>query len=64
MAEDILPSFQSKRSGDRSPQMEEERRNCFVAITRCGETLTLSRAKTYNGWAKPPSRFLSEMHVV
>ncbi len=64
LAEDILPSFQSKRLGDNSPQMEEERRNCFVAITRCGETLTLSRADSYNGWSKPPSRFLSEMRVV
>lgn len=64
LAEDILPSFQSKKAGDRSPQMEEERRNCFVAITRCMETLTLSRAEKYNGWAKSPSRFLGEMGMV
>lgn len=63
LAEDILPSFQSKRLGDNSPQMEEERRNCFVAITRCGETLTLSYAGAYTGWKKDPSRFLSEMRV-
>ena len=63
LAEDILPSFQSKKVGDRSPQMEEERRNCFVAITRCMDTLTLSRASNYNGWAKAPSRFLAEMGV-
>lgn len=63
MAEDILPSFQSKKRGDLSPQLEEERRNCFVAITRCMDTLTMSRAETYNGWAKAPSRFLSEMGV-
>lgn len=64
LAEDVLPSFQSKKAGDRSPQMEEERRNCFVAITRCMETLTLSRADKYNGWAKTPSRFLSEMGMI
>jgi len=64
LAEDVLPSFQSKKAGDRSPQMEEERRNCFVAITRCMDTLTLSRAGTYNGWAKAPSRFLGEMGMV
>jgi DNA helicase II / ATP-dependent DNA helicase PcrA len=64
LAEDILPSFQSKQRGDHSPQMEEERRNCFVAITRCGETLTLSRAGNYNGWPKQPSRFLAEMDVL
>ncbi|MFZ5737504.1 MAG: ATP-dependent helicase [Pseudomonadota bacterium] len=61
LAEGILPSFQSKQSGDNSPQLEEERRNCFVAITRCRETLTLSRAETYGGWRKDPSRFLAEM---
>lgn len=64
LAEDVLPSFQSKRAGDRSPQMEEERRNCFVAITRCMETLTLSRADKYNGWDKTPSRFLGEMGMI
>ena len=63
LAEDVLPSFQSKKVGDRSPQMEEERRNCFVAITRCMDTLTLSRASNYNGRAKAPSRFLAEMGV-
>lgn len=64
LAEDVLPSFQSKKQGDHSPQMEEERRNCFVAITRCKETLTLSRAVSYKGWKKAPSRFLSEMGLM
>lgn len=63
LVEDILPSFQSKKQGDHSPQLEEERRNCFVAITRCMETLTLSFARTYKGWQKQPSRFLAEMGV-
>ncbi|WP_420393249.1 ATP-dependent helicase [Acuticoccus sp.] len=61
LAEDILPSFQSRQKGDTSPEMEEERRNCFVAITRAKESLILSRAKTYRGWNKQPSRFLVEM---
>lgn len=61
LAEDVLPSFQSKKTGDHSPQMEEERRNCFVAITRCMDTLTLSYASKYNGYSKLPSRFLKEM---
>ncbi|MCJ2024463.1 ATP-dependent helicase [Methylobacterium sp. J-067] len=63
LAEDVIPSFQSKKQGDNSPQLEEERRNCFVAITRCMETLTLSRAKSYKGWTKAPSRFLAEMGI-
>lgn len=64
LAEDILPSFQSRQKGDNSPEMEEERRNCFVAITRTKESLILSRANSYRGWAKQPSRFLVEMGLV
>jgi DNA helicase II / ATP-dependent DNA helicase PcrA len=64
LAEDILPSFQSCQKSDGSPEMEEERRNCFVAITRAKESLILSRAKTYRGWRKQPSRFLVEMGLV
>lgn len=61
LAEDVLPSFQSLKAGETSPEMEEERRNCFVAITRAKEWLCLSYADSYRGWAKRPSRFLSEM---
>ena len=61
LAEDVLPGFHGKQKGDRSPQFEEERRNCFVAVTRCQETLTLSYAERYSGWSKAPSRFLNEM---
>jgi len=64
MVEDELPSFQSKRKGDKSSEMEEERRNCFVAITRTIETLTLSYAEEYRGWPKKPSRFLFEMKLL
>lgn len=61
MAEDVLPSFQSVKAGENSAEMEEERRNCFVAITRAREWLCLSYADKYRGWAKQPSRFLGEM---
>lgn len=64
LVDDELPSFQSKRKGDKSPEMEEERRNCFVAITRTIKTLTLSYAKRYKGWPKEPSRFLFEMGLL
>ena len=64
MAEDQLPSFQSKKTGDASREMQEERRNCFVAITRTIETLALSYARRYNGWRKEPSRFLREMGLL
>jgi len=61
MAQEVFPSFQALRKGGRSRQLEEERRNCFVAITRAEETLTLTRSRTYYGYAKGPSQFLSEM---
>ncbi len=64
LVEDELPSFQSKKKGDRSPDLEEERRNCFVAITRTQRTLTLSYARRYRGWLKEPSRFLREMGLL
>ena len=64
LAEDVLPSFPSKQKGDLSPEFEEERRNCFVAATRCQQTLTLGYAKRYSGWAKAPFRFLKEMGLL
>lgn len=64
LAEDVLPSYQSRQKGAASPEMEEERRNCFVAITRTKECLVLSRAEQYRGWFKTPSRFLVEMELV
>jgi superfamily I DNA/RNA helicase len=39
----------------------EERRTCFVGVCRAEEFLTLSRVHVLNGWAKQPSRFLTEM---
>lgn len=64
LVEDELPSFQSKQKGDKSPEMEEERRNCFVAITRTIKSLTLSYSEKYRGWNKTPSRFLIEMGLI
>ncbi len=61
LAEEILPSWHSVRKGDGSAALEEERRGCFVAITRTKERLTLSRARQYREWPKRPSRFLAEM---
>ena len=50
--------------GDQSREMQEERRNCFVAITRTQETLSLTYSERLQGWVKQPSRFLAEMGVV
>ena len=61
MAQEVFPSFQALRKGVRSREVEEERRNCFAAITRAERTLTLTRAERYYGYSKAPSQFLDEM---
>lgn len=61
MSQEVFPSFQALKKGANSREIEEERRNCFVAITRAQQTLTLTRATQYNGWSKEPSQFLFEM---
>ena len=64
LVEDELPSFHAKKKGDSSEEMREERRNCFVAITRAEETLTLTFADAYYSWTKQPSRFLTDMGLL
>ncbi len=61
MAQEVFPAFQALRKGAHSRELEEERRNCFVAITRVQDSLTLTRAREYRGWSKGPSQFLREM---
>jgi DNA helicase II / ATP-dependent DNA helicase PcrA len=64
LVEDQLPSWAAIKKGDESREMQEERRNCFVAVTRTQETLTLTYSKKVFGWVKRPSRFLKEMGLV
>ncbi len=64
LVEDQLPSWASLKKGDNSQEMQEERRNCFVAVTRAQESLTLTYAKQVFGWNKEPSRFLREMGLI
>ncbi|MGB3495212.1 MAG: ATP-dependent helicase [Elainellaceae cyanobacterium] len=61
MAQEIFPSFLALKKGAESREVEEERRNCFVAITRAKHSLILTRARRYYGWSKKPSQFLIEM---
>lgn len=63
LVEDQLPSWAAVKKGDDSVEMQEERRNCFVAVTRAQESLTLTWAGRVFGWPKQPSRFLAEMGV-
>lgn len=63
LVEDQLPSWAAVKKGDGSLEMQEERRNCFVAITRAQETLTMTFSEQVFGWTKQPSRFLREMGI-
>jgi ATP-dependent DNA helicase UvrD/PcrA len=64
LVEDQLPSWAAVKKGEHSREMQEERRNCFVAITRTQETLTITYSQMLHGWRKAPSRFLSEMGLI
>ena len=59
----LLPHTRSVKSG-REEDIAEERRLCYVGITRAQEKLTLSLALTRRKWGKPrptiPSQFLYE----
>ncbi len=63
LVEDQLPSWAAVKKGDNSIEMQEERRNCFVAITRAQDSLTLTFSDQVFGWRKQPSRFLAEMGI-
>jgi len=62
LAEDQFPTYFAIKRGDAA--IQEERRNCFVAITRSSKNLYLSYARSYFGWSKQPSRFLKEMGLL
>ena len=64
LVEDQLPSWAAVKKGDNSHEMQEERRNCFVAVTRVQEGLTLTYSDKVFGWPKKPSRFLKEMGLL
>jgi DNA helicase II / ATP-dependent DNA helicase PcrA len=64
MVEDQLPSWAAVKKGPSSREMQEERRNCFVAITRTEDSLTMTYSQRVFGWNKAPSRFLSEMGLI
>lgn len=63
MEENILPHHRS--IGDGIQAIDEERRLCYVGVTRARRRLVLSLCLTRTKWGKPkpcrPSRFLYEM---
>lgn len=64
MEDGILPHSRSVKSGEEE-DIAEERRLCYVGITRAQEILTMSLALTRRKWGKQqpttPSRFLYEI---
>jgi superfamily I DNA/RNA helicase len=62
MEEDLLPH---KRSIEEDPTVAEERRLCYVGITRARRHLTISRCRTRRKYGaveqRNPSRFLDEI---
>jgi DNA helicase-2/ATP-dependent DNA helicase PcrA len=64
MEEGILP-HKRVLAADDDAQIDEERRLCYVGVTRAQERLTLTLALSRRKWGKPretiPSRFLYEM---
>lgn len=64
MEEGLFPSGQSFNQADDS-RMEEERRLCYVGMTRAEKKLYLTHARKRRVWGQdqinPPSRFLSEI---
>jgi DNA helicase-2/ATP-dependent DNA helicase PcrA len=62
MEEGLLPHQRVIAEGN---GVDEERRLCYVGVTRAQDTLTLSLCKSRTKWGKPrpsiPSRFLLEM---
>jgi DNA helicase-2/ATP-dependent DNA helicase PcrA len=63
MEEGLLPHRRSLEDAEQT--IPEERRLCYVGITRARDHLTLTRADSRKKWGKPrptvPSRFLYEM---
>ena len=63
MEEGLLPHQRSVADGSRN--IDEERRLCYVGVTRAQDSLTLSFCRARMKWGKPrpsiPSRFLMEM---
>ncbi len=60
LVEGVFPLFKSVAEKE---SLEEERRLCYVAITRASETLYLTYPKKRFKYYQEPSRFLYEMYV-
>ena len=57
MEDGCLPDYRANNA----PLLSEERRLCFVGVSRAEDELWLTRAQRTHGWRRMPSRFLAEM---
>ena len=64
MAEEILPSWHSLKKGNGSAALEEERRGCFVAVTRVPESASSCRGLGTTGDGRRRLRGFSRRWVV
>lgn len=64
LVEDELPNWKATKKDDNSHEMQEERRICFVAITRTQKSLTLTCPLNISNYKKNVSRFLIEMGMI
>ena len=64
LEENLLPHYNAMQSPE---QVEEERRLCYVGMTRAKQELVLSaaqwRAQGGSNWEREPSRFIFELHA-
>lgn len=65
MEDGLFPSGRSAEESGDPTAMEEERRLCYVGMTRAEKKLTLTYARSRKVWGQeqqnPPSRFLKEL---
>jgi DNA helicase II / ATP-dependent DNA helicase PcrA len=59
LEDDHLPDYRSTEA----TKLIEERRLCFVGVSRAEESLTVTWSKSSGGRARQPSRFLLEMRL-
>ena len=64
MVENYFPRWHAIKNGEKSEEMEEERRNCYVGVTRTQQTLTITHSEKTNGSITEASRFLYEMGLL
>lgn len=61
VSEGILPHFRALEEAVDNKPIEEERRLCYVAVTRAEQECYISSINTYNGKSAGESRFIDEM---